>query len=94
MKLRVSFEEEYSGCTRRHAPDSLRGRSARYADAVVSGDAEGVWPKVIADAQAGRLSGIYRMIPPAGCRASSGRPVTSFRGNITLPYRQCSYQGL
>jgi len=31
-----------------------------HADAVVAGDAEGVWPQVIADAQRGRPQGIYR----------------------------------
>lgn len=30
------------------------------ADAVCAGDAEGVWPRIVDDARAGRLSGIYR----------------------------------
>jgi len=31
-----------------------------YADAVVVGEAEEVWPQVVADAVTGRLQGIYR----------------------------------
>jgi radical SAM superfamily enzyme YgiQ (UPF0313 family) len=32
----------------------------QHADAVVVGDAEGIWPQVVADARDGRLKGIYR----------------------------------
>jgi radical SAM superfamily enzyme YgiQ (UPF0313 family) len=32
----------------------------RHADAVVAGEAEGVWPRVIEDAAAGRMRGVYR----------------------------------
>ncbi len=36
----------------------------RHAEAVVVGEAEGVWPRVVEDAAAGRLSGIYRSKGP------------------------------
>ena len=32
----------------------------RHADAVVAGEAEGVWEKVVEDARAGRMRGVYR----------------------------------
>lgn len=47
----------------------LPEESARHADAVVLGEAEEVWPKVVADAQAGRLERVYRR--PAYAEASS-----------------------
>jgi len=34
--------------------------AARHADAIVVGDAEGVWSRVVADARGGRLNGVYR----------------------------------
>jgi radical SAM superfamily enzyme YgiQ (UPF0313 family) len=46
--------------------------SLRHADAVVAGEAEGVWPAVLADLAAGRSRGIYRAegwIPLAGMPA-------------------------
>ena len=39
-----------------------------HADAVCVGDAEGVWPRIVADAVAGRPSGVYRADSP-GCLA-------------------------
>lgn len=41
-------------------PDEALG----HATAVVAGDAEGVWPKVVEDARNGRLGGIYRSQAP------------------------------
>ncbi|ACX51486.1 Radical SAM domain protein [Ammonifex degensii KC4] len=41
-------------------PTALPEEAAQYADAVVIGEAEGLWPQVIADAKAGRLKRFYR----------------------------------
>jgi radical SAM superfamily enzyme YgiQ (UPF0313 family) len=41
-------------------PTFLPEEAARFADAVVIGDAEGAWPQVIEDARAGRLQRMYR----------------------------------
>jgi len=40
-------------------PTFLSGEALRHADAVCVGEAEGVWPRILADARAGRLGGIY-----------------------------------
>ncbi len=57
----------------RHIPVVLGGvhptlcpeEAARHADAIVVGEAEGVWGQVVADASAGRLQGMYRNeLPP------------------------------
>lgn len=37
--------------------------TARHFDAVVVGDAEGTWPRLLADAAAGRLQRVYRSVP-------------------------------
>ena len=42
-----------------HHPSMVPDEALRHADAVVIGDAEGVWPQVIADAAAGRLKPRY-----------------------------------
>jgi len=39
---------------------ALPDEAAGHADAVVAGEGEAVWPKVVADADAGRLKGLYR----------------------------------
>lgn len=41
-------------------PSFRPDEALRFADAVVQGDAEGVWPQVLADATAGRLQRLYR----------------------------------
>jgi radical SAM superfamily enzyme YgiQ (UPF0313 family) len=41
-------------------PTLLADEAARYCDAIVIGDAEGVWPRIVADARAGRLGRVYR----------------------------------
>jgi radical SAM superfamily enzyme YgiQ (UPF0313 family) len=58
---------------------------ARYAEAVVVGEAETVWPRVIDDARHGRLQKFYRQ--PAGRPSLAGlRPDRSvFRGKRYLP---------
>jgi len=58
---------------------------ARYAEAVVVGEAEGLWPEVIDDARCGRLKKFYRQ--PNGRPTLAGlRPDRSiFRGKRYLP---------
>lgn len=41
-------------------PTFMPDEALRFADAVVCGDAEGVWPHVVSDARAGRLRRLYR----------------------------------
>lgn len=41
-------------------PTFCAQEALQHADAVVVGDAEGIWPRVVADTRAGRLKGIYR----------------------------------
>ncbi|MEW6770977.1 MAG: radical SAM protein [Bacillota bacterium] len=41
-------------------PTALPAEAAEHADAVVIGEAEGLWPKVLDDARAGRLKRFYR----------------------------------
>jgi len=45
-------------------PTFLPEEALAYADAVVIGDAEGLWPDVIRDARAGRLERVYRRSEP------------------------------
>lgn len=45
-------------------PTLVAGEALARADAVVVGEAEGVWPRVVADAGAGRLGGIYTADEP------------------------------
>ena len=57
---------------------------ARYADAVVMGEAEGVWPRVLDDARHGRLEKFYRAEGRPGLAGL--RPDRSiFRGKRYLP---------
>lgn len=53
-----------------YQPTFLPDECLEHADAVVQGDAEGVWPQVVEDAAAGRLRRIYRQeeFPPMGGR--------------------------
>src|SRR5512145_2833186 len=41
-------------------PTFLPDEALQFADAVVVGDAEGLWPQLVRDAQRGRLEKIYR----------------------------------
>jgi radical SAM superfamily enzyme YgiQ (UPF0313 family) len=43
-----------------HHPSVVPEEALEHADAVVVGDAEGIWEKVVADAAAGRLQRLYR----------------------------------
>jgi radical SAM superfamily enzyme YgiQ (UPF0313 family) len=67
-------------------PTFLPQEALRFADAVVAGDAEGLWEGVVADARAGRLRGIYRQSPePALGGLVADR--TIFRGHRYPPMR-------
>jgi len=68
------------------APDE----AAAHADAVAIGDAEGTWPRIVADAAAGRLQARYR--PEAPGPALGVRPDrAAFRGKGYLPVRLVQY---
>jgi len=41
-------------------PTVLPGEALEHADAVVVGEAEGVWPRLVSDAASGQMQGIYR----------------------------------
>ena len=41
-------------------PTFMPEEAAQFADAVVIGDAEGLWPQIVRDVQAGKLKRIYR----------------------------------
>lgn len=57
---------------------------ARYAESVVVGEAEGIWPRLLEDAASGRLAPTYRGIPAR--RANWASPDRSvFRGRRYLP---------
>lgn len=43
-----------------HHPSVVPDEALQHADAVVTGDAEGVWERLLADARAGRLQRLYR----------------------------------
>src|SRR5512146_1709733 len=45
-------------------PTFLPEEALRHADAVVRGEAEGIWEQVVADAAAGRLHGVYEATEP------------------------------
>lgn len=52
-------------------PTLLPDEALAHADAVCAGDAEGVWPRILDDARAGRLSGVYRGEPGDLSRVTS-----------------------
>jgi radical SAM superfamily enzyme YgiQ (UPF0313 family) len=45
-------------------PTFLPDEALLHADAVCAGEAEGVWPRILDDARAGRLAGVYRADRP------------------------------
>lgn len=79
-------------------PTLLPQEGERYADCIVTGDAETVWKDVIADAKNGELKGRYHGVPGVGqCGGTSVRR-DLFRGKGYLPItllqfsRGCHYQ--
>jgi radical SAM superfamily enzyme YgiQ (UPF0313 family) len=55
-------------------PTLCPDEAVQHADAIVVGDAEGVWPRVVADARAGRLRGIYSNPTPPDLRTLKPLP--------------------
>lgn len=71
-------------------PTFLPEEALAYADAVVVGDAEGLWPEVVRDARAGRLRRVYRRNePPALGGVRVDRSV--FRGKRYGPVLPVQY---
>ncbi len=71
-------------------PTFLPEEALRFADAVVVGDAEGVWEQVVRDAQDGRMQSIYRAAEPSsldGLRFDRG----IFRGKRYAPIPLVQY---
>ncbi|MFZ2268290.1 MAG: radical SAM protein [Azonexus sp.] len=71
-------------------PTFLPEEALAHADAVVVGDAEGVWENLLADTAAGRLQRIYRSdnrAPLAGCQIERG----IFAGKAYAPVQLVQY---
>lgn len=45
-------------------PTFCPDEALQHADAVVCGEAEGIWPQVVEDARCGRMAGVYRVSSP------------------------------
>jgi radical SAM superfamily enzyme YgiQ (UPF0313 family) len=74
-------------------------RSLEHADAIVVGEAETVWPRVLSDLAAGRTAGVYkaeRFIDLGGSRTRSlgARPVTDKREERVDVFSQIDYKDL
>ena len=63
-------------------PTLLPDEALEHADAVVVGDAEASWPRVLADAAAGRLERLYAPASPGPWRRFSRIAPSSPAGNI------------
>lgn len=72
-------------------PTFLPDEAGCYADAVVLGDAEDLWPHVVDDARAGRLRRVYRQAdyPPLNNRPLPDRSI--FRGKRYAPITMVQY---
>ena len=71
-------------------PTLLADEAARYCDALVIGDAEGVWERIVADARAGRLARVYRQ--DADTSIDGLKPDRSiFRGKRYAPVSLVQY---
>jgi radical SAM superfamily enzyme YgiQ (UPF0313 family) len=67
-----------------HHPTLLPEEAGRHADSLLLGEAEGVWPEVLADLRRGRLQPVYRQganLPLAGLRVDR----SIFTGKRYLP---------
>lgn len=62
-----------------HHPSMVPDEALQHADAVVVGDAEGTWEKVVADAAAGRLQRLYRSTPGDGGAPAYDRSIFAGR---------------
>ena len=71
-------------------PTLLSEEALQYADAIVIGDAEGIWPQIVRDAQAGCMQQVYRQtaLPPlAGLKFDR----SIFRGKRYMPATMIQY---
>jgi len=71
-------------------PTLLAAEAAQYCDAIVIGDAEGVWERIVEDARAGRLARVYRQdgdIPIDGLKPDRA----IFRGKRYAPVSLVQY---
>jgi radical SAM superfamily enzyme YgiQ (UPF0313 family) len=67
-----------------HHPTLLPEEASQHADAILTGEAEGVWPEVVADAARGRLQKVYRQAGTRPfCNIKTDRTV--FVGKRYLP---------
>lgn len=66
-------------------PTLLPEEAALHADALVLGDAESVWPAVLADARAGRLKPVYQACGPVEIQSGAAPRRELFRGKGYLP---------
>ena len=66
-------------------PTLLPEEASQYADAIIIGDAEGVWLNVLEDAQAGRLQPVYQACQIEEVQAGLLPRRDLFRGNGYLP---------
>jgi radical SAM superfamily enzyme YgiQ (UPF0313 family) len=71
-------------------PTFLPDETLRYADAVVVGDAEGVWEQVVSDARRGRLAKVYREPAPRSL-AGLNFERSIFRGKRYAPIPLVQY---
>lgn len=71
-------------------PTLLPAEAGQYADAVVVGDAESIWPQVIRDARAGRLRPVYRQ-PESPALAGFKPDRAIFRGKRYAPLALVQY---
>jgi radical SAM superfamily enzyme YgiQ (UPF0313 family) len=72
-----------------HHASLLPDEAAAHADAVVVGDAEGVWPRVVSDAGAGRLRSRYQAAtPPALQGVRTDRSIFEGKGYLRWPLLQ------
>jgi radical SAM superfamily enzyme YgiQ (UPF0313 family) len=75
-------------------PTALPEEAAQHADAVVAGEAESVWPRVLADAQAGMLQPFYQgeRLPLEGLpQPLFGRLDGPYRFRAIITTRGCPY---
>jgi radical SAM superfamily enzyme YgiQ (UPF0313 family) len=72
-----------------HHASLVPDEAASHADAVVIGDAEGLWPRVVADAAAGRLRPRYQAAAPPGLRGVRvDRALLAGKGYLRWPLVQ------
>ena len=82
-------------------PTILPDEALQHADAVVVGEAEGIWPQLVADAAAGQLKRIYRAATATGLESlpipqRDLLPRSHYQGRIPMPIgvetsRGCPY---